>query len=379
MSATVITSGELTPYSEKLVELADALRAGALVIFPTETVYGVAASAANRAATERLRRVKGRSDTQPFTVHIGSRSEARRFLTCPSPLFRRLARRAWPGPLTLIGEESHPERTEVARDCPVDQLREIFHEGTVGLRCPEHPLAAEFLSAARAPVVASSANRAGRPPPTDAQAALAELGELVDYAIDAGRTRLNGSSTIVQVRGNEWSIQRAGVLDARNVERLARTEILFVCTGNSCRSPISEYLFRARLAERLGAPVEKLGELGFVVSSAGTAAVPDGSASAGTLEELSRRGQDAQRHRSQPLTIELIHRAERIYCMMPEHREAVIALVPSAADRTSLLDPAGVIADPIGGGAEDYRACADQIERAIEARVAEVLDDDRNW
>ncbi len=379
MSATVITSSELTPYGAKLEELADALRAGALVIFPTETVYGVAASAANRAATERLRRVKGRSDSQPFTVHIGERSDLRRYLTSPSPLLRRLARRGWPGPLTLICEEPHPERTEAARDCPAEQLREIFHEGTVGLRCPDHALAAGFLRAARTPVVASSANRAGRPPPTDAQAALAELGEGVDYAIDAGRTRLGGASTIVQVRGNEWSVQRAGVLDVRSLDRLARTEILFVCTGNSCRSPIAEYLFRTRLAERLGIPVEKLGELGFVVSSAGTAAFFGGSASAGALEELSRRGLDARGHRSQPLTIELIHRAERIYCMAPEHQEAVIELVPSAADRTRLLDPAGAVADPIGGGAADYRACAEQIERAVESRVAEVLDDDRDW
>lgn len=379
MSAIVITSSELTLYGSKLEEVADALRAGALVIFPTETVYGVAAGAASRSATARLRRVKGRRDSQPFTVHIGTRGEARRYLTSPSPLVRRLARRAWPGPLTIICEEPHPERTEVARECPADQLREIFCEGTVGLRCPDHTVAADFLRAARTPVVASSANRAGRPPPTDVQAALAELGDEVDYAIDAGRTKLSGSSTIVQVRGNEWSIRRVGVLDARNIGRLARTEVLFVCTGNSCRSPIAEYLFRARLAERLGVPVEELEALGFTVTSAGTFAAVGDPPSAGTLEELARRGLDARAHRSRPLTVELIHRAERIYCMAPEHREAVLGLVPSAADRVSLLDPAGAVPDPIGGGAEDYRACAEQIGRAVEARVREALDDDRDW
>jgi tRNA threonylcarbamoyl adenosine modification protein (Sua5/YciO/YrdC/YwlC family) len=379
MSATVITSSELTLYGSKLEQLADALRAGALVIFPTETVYGIAASAAHPEATARLRHVKGRSDSQPFTVHIGARSDARRYLTSPSPLVRRLARRAWPGPLTMICEEPHPERTEAARGCPAEQLREIFHDGTVGLRCPDHPVAADFLRAAQAPVVASSANRAGRPPPTDVQAALAELGDEVDYAIDAGRTRLSGSSTIVHVHGNEWSIQRAGVLDARNIGRLARSEVLFVCTGNSCRSPMAEYLFRARLAERLGVSVEKLGELGFAVTSAGTFAGVGGSASDGTLAELSRRGLDARAHRSQPLTVELIHRAERIYCMAEEHREAVLGLVPTAVDRVSLLDSGGPVPDPIGGGAADYRACADQIERAVEARVAETLDDDRDW
>jgi len=84
-------------------------------------------------------------------------------------------------------------------------------------------------------------------------------------------------------------------------------------------------------------------------------------------------------HRSQPLTIELIQQAERIYVMTPEHRAMVLDLAPGAADVVQLLDPRGAITDPMGGGPEEYSKTADRLERAIEARLKEFLDEDRNW
>jgi len=94
---------------------------------------------------------------------------------------------------------------------------------------------------------------------------------------------------------------------------------------------------------------------------------------------MARRGIDLRPHRAQPLTIELVHRAEKIYAMAPEHLEAVLDLVPAAAGRAWLLDPNGPVPDPIGGSAEQYRACAMQIERAVELRLKEFLDEDRDW
>jgi len=379
MATKIINFGNIDGYDSALVEAARALREGALVVFPTETVYGVGANAADPQAVARLREAKGRADPQPFTVHLARRQDARRYVNSPSPVVRRLIRRAWPGPLTLVCEVSEPEQTEVAGDCPAEQLGEIFRDGTVGLRCPDHAAATALLGKAAVPVVASSANRSGNPPPFEVGEALRDLEASVAYAIDAGPTRLARASTVVEVRGNEWSIRRAGALDERTIRRLARSEVLFVCTGNSCRSPMAEYLFRQMLADRKGCAVGDLAGQGYAVSSCGSLGLEGGAASTGSSEEMSRRGLDLSAHRSQPLSVEVIQQAERVYVMTPEHRRAVLDLVPAAVSKVEQLDPDNPVPDPIGGGPQEYRRCAEQIERAVAARVEEFLNEDLNW
>ncbi len=350
-----------------------------MVLFPTETVYGIAANAADKAAVARLREAKGRAANQPFTIHLGRRGDARRFINKPTPLLSRFVRRAWPGPLTLVCDVPRPAETPIAQHCPVEQLGEVFHNSTVGLRCPDHPASAALLAAVDAPVVASSANRAGQSPPTDFDSAMAAIGDSVDYAIAAGRTRHSAASTIVELHGDSWRIAREGALDERTLRRIARSATLFVCTGNSCRSPMAEFLYRAALARKLEVSPERLEALGYVAASAGTFAMPGAAASAGAVAELARRGIDARGHRSQPLSVELIHGAERIYVMSPEHRAAVLELAPAAAPRVHLLSPTGSIVDPFGGSAESYSRAAAQIEAAVDVRAEEALHEDRDW
>ncbi|MEW6253000.1 MAG: L-threonylcarbamoyladenylate synthase, partial [Planctomycetota bacterium] len=379
MPPVLLDARNTNAFAADVARAAAALRGGALVIFPTETVYGVAANAALPEAVARLRAAKGRADVQPFTVHLGRRSDARRYLSAPGPLVRRLVRRAWPGPLTLVCSEPAPERTEAGGQLGPGQIPAIYHAGAVGLRCPDHPVAARLLAEADVPVVASSANRHGEPPPLEPGAALRDLGEQADFVIDAGPTRYHTASTIVEVRDNTWRVLRPGALDERTLERMATSEILFVCTGNSCRSPMAEHLFRQGLAERLNCRVAELAGMGYRVVSAGVGALRGGAASPGAREEMQRRGFDLAGHRSQPLTVELIHRAEKIFVMSPEHRRAVLDLAPAAAGRVELLDPQGPVADPFGGSDADYQQSADQIARAVQARLEEYVHEDRHW
>lgn len=379
MNPVIINIDKTESYDEHIAASAAAMRSGALVIFPTETVYGVAASVRCAGAVRSLRDAKGRADTQPFTVHLGRASDFSRFVTEPSPIAVRLVRKCWPGPLTLICEEPDPARTEIGRELSDEQRAEVYHAGTVGLRFPAHPVAERLLCAVEQPIVASSANRAGNPPPLTAEAAISELGDRVAFVFDAGRTQYNDASTIVRVGADGWKIERSGVLDERTICRLARSEYLFVCTGNTCRSPMAEALFRHELSQRFGLSLDALRRAGYYVYSAGTFGADGQPASEGALQEISRRGMSLDEHRSRRLTVEMVDRAERIYVMTPEHGAMVTALSPSAVRRTVLLDPSGPIADPIGGTAEQYHRTAEQIQQAVRKRVEELLHEDRNW
>lgn len=378
MANSVVTLNQTVSYDDLSSRAADVLRGGGLVVFPTETVYGIAANAAHSGAMARLRAIKGRADAQPFTVHIGHPRDAAGYFDQSPALARRLSRKCWPGPLTLVCDSPDPAGTPIGRACPPGQLGEIFSAGTIGLRAVDHPLTAEILRRSGVPVVASSANRAGAPPPVEFDATVRALADEIELVIDGGRARLASASTIVRVQGNDWSIVRRGAIDERTIRRKAVSEILFVCTGNSCRSPMAEYFFRKRLAERLGTDGAGLAARGCLVSSAGTFASAGATISLGARDELAARGIDGTSHRSQPVTPELIARCERVYCMTPEHRELVLEVAPASGDRVSLLDEAG-ISDPIGGSAADYARCAVQIEQAVTRRVEEFVDEDRHW
>lgn len=378
MPAIVVSPSHTKDYQAARAAATEALAAGELVIFPTETVYGIAANAADSAAMARLRDAKGRPD-RPFTVHIGLRHEAQAYVPDASPLVRRLARRLWPGPLTMVCHVADPTAAPIMARLPRERVGELYHEGTIGLRCPDHAVGQELLSSAGVPVVASSSNRAGMAPPVDVDEAVRELGDLAAYALDGGPTRLRGPSTIVEVRDHIWRVLRQGVVEERTIARCAQSGVLFVCTGNSCRSPLAEYLFRHKLADRLGLSEAQLEEAGYRVASAGTFAASGAPASGGTLDELQARGVDGTRHRSQPLTPELLQQADRVFVMTPEHREDALSIAPGAAAKVALLDRNCPIMDPIGGGPEAYRQCAAQIEQAVDARLEEYVHEDRDW
>jgi protein-tyrosine phosphatase len=145
--------------------------------------------------------------------------------------------------------------------------------------------------------------------------------------------------------------------------------VLFVCTGNTCRSPMAEAMFRQMVAERFGCPADEIDDKGVVVSSAGLAAWGGGKASAGALEAMAEIGADLSGHESQPLTENLVRQADVILTMTASHRAAILAQFPEAGGRVAMLSPDRQdVLDPIGGPLATYRRCAQQIRGYLAAR-----------
>jgi L-threonylcarbamoyladenylate synthase len=197
-----------------IARAAECLRAGGLVAFPTETVYGLGAHALDVEAVRRLFEAKGRPANDPLIVHVGSFHEVADLLgeeleTGPYSRAMRLAACFWPGPLTLVLPKSDRIPSEVTAG-----LR------TVAVRVPGHPVARALLEAAKIPIAAPSANLFSRPSPTRAEHVLQDLSGRIDMVIDGGPADVGVESTVLDLTSREPTILRPGAVTVEALREL---------------------------------------------------------------------------------------------------------------------------------------------------------------
>ncbi len=193
-----------------IARAAELLRAGELVAFPTETVYGLGANALDAQAVQRIYTAKGRPSTSPLIVHVDSIEMARGLAAEWPETADKLARAFWPGPLTLVVRKQ-PHVPDAATAGLL----------SVGLRMPAHPVALSLIAAAGMPLAAPSANRFTALSPTTAAHVERALGERVAMILDGGPCTVGIESTVVSVTGDRPVQLRPGVITAAQIEAVA--------------------------------------------------------------------------------------------------------------------------------------------------------------
>jgi len=353
----------------KIKQAAQVVQGGRLAAFPTETVYGIACRVRPEPLTN-LDKVKGRRTGKFYTLHIAHRGDVEKYVPQIGLRAQKLIENAWPGPLTIVFQLDAQSIKRQMSLLEREVFENLYKNNSIGIRCPDNPVAAKLLESIPCAVVAPSANVTGQQPAIEAAQVLRDFAGQIDLVLDGGRCKYGQNSTVVKIGKPGLEVLREGVYSRDELETMSKIKFLFVCTGNTCRSPMAEGMFRKYLSEKLKCKVDQLEEMGYTVSSAGTLDIEGVPASPESIAACAVKGIDIRAHASRVLSEQLIHESDFIFAMSRMHVRRVLDLSPEAASKCMLLAEKTEIPDPIGQPRDVYDRCAQLIEEAVKKRMS---------
>jgi len=342
-----------------IVHLAvQALAEGHVVALPSNYSYLLVASGLHPRAVEQLSQCSNRSGGDSISLMVRSADETLDYFPNISPAARRLGRKAWPGPVMLSIQDSHA--SSVLR-CLDDRVCKAIQKPKDRIQVwqPEHEVLEHVFRLSSGPLVSFAAR--------DLKGKIASSAELLNpeesiLAIDDGEVISPGDPTVVAIDGNTGQIIHPGMVDEHGLRQISQWIVLFVCTGNTCRSPMGQAMMEKKISAKFGQSASE-GKFPVVALSAGVSAFGGDPASHGALGAIRDFGCSLEQHQSTQLNAALVEQADLILAMGQRHRHAIISQWPSIASKVHLVSPdGGEISDPFGGPLEVYQKCAQQLD-----------------
>ena len=325
MKTTIIKLNPLHPDLEQIRQAAMSALEGKLVAFPTETVYGIGACASRQAAIQKIYSLKQRNQEKPLAYHIGEIGSIEKLGVRTTSVFRFFKKLFWPGPVTFVLWNEKEEK--------------------IGIRFPKNEIASRLIRQCGELFLGTSANPSGRPSPKTAEDVVRAFPDQIDVIIDGGPCAYAEDSTVVDMTSSIPKILRRGALQNEVEKAISkvmsgqypRKKILFVCTGNTCRSPMAEAWLRSELKKKGFGDQIELASCGIMARAGGVAASEVNYVLKNDEVELGN-------FRTQACRREDIMEADLIFVMTEEHYHFIASLCPQAEEKMIVLD----VDDPIG-------------------------------
>ena len=329
----IVKINPLHPEEEKLKEAANLLKKGAVLIFPTDTVYGIGTSYKNEPGMEKIFVLKKRPKTKPIAILLDAQKRALEMVESSQEIEKEMER-VWPGAVTLL----------LKAKVPLSPLLKNS-SSRVGLRIPNHHLTLKLLRAS-GPLATTSANLSEQTANSKVEMIEKEILEGVDLVIDAGE--VSGKESAV------WDF-------TGEPPKLIRGGVLFVCTGNACRSPMAAGLLRKILQDKGNREI-RVDSAGFLFS--------EGGATREAIEVMKGEEISLLSHKSKLAKPLLIKNFDLIFVMEEIHQERIIEMVPEAAKKIFVLD----LPDPIGKPLSFYEQTLSKIKEVMEKIILERIE-----